>query len=50
MFVCIVGLAGTCEGLAGPREFKRELIGVVAPSDLAGLNYNEKSENTPRGG
>ena len=35
-FVCIVILAGTGEGLASPREFLRELVGVATPSDLAG--------------
>ena len=27
-FVCIIALAGTREGLAGPREFLRQLVGV----------------------
>ena len=37
MFACIVVLAGTSEGLAGPRV----LVGVAAPSDLAGSSYSE---------
>ena len=34
--MCIVVLAETSEGLAGPRKFLRELIGIAALSDLAG--------------
>ena len=35
-FVCIVILVGTNEGLAGPRVFLRELVGVAVPGDLVG--------------
>ena len=33
---CCVVLAGTSEGLAGPRVLRELVVGVAAPSDLAG--------------
>ena len=35
VLVCVV-LTGTSEGLAGPRVLEGALVGVAAPSDLAG--------------
>ena len=34
-FACVV-LAGTSEGLAGPRVLRELIVGVAAPSDLMG--------------
>ena len=34
--MCIIVLTGTSEGLAGPRAFLMEFVGVVIPNDLTG--------------